>query len=191
MHLLACQTQSYHSSMFGQTQKDTHELRTPRSSGHLHAISFWSRDISQMCLSWGYFYDRSRYYCAWYLHSESKALKKNTLYINFCEFHYCTAIQNQPALIFLLQCQNLGELNTVVTLPMFGYKDFNEVYLDSSPHFRVEDISIPVVAMNAADDPFCPEFGMHFVVIYLVFVFELHWNRSTSLCTLVRVFDFF
>ena len=45
---------------------------------------------------------------------------------------------------------------------MFGYKDFNEVYLDSSPHFRVEDISIPVVAMNAADDPFCPEFGRHF-----------------------------
>ena len=86
MHLLACQTQSYHSSMFGQTQKDTHELRTPRSSGHLHAISFWSRDISQMCLSWGYFYDRSRYYCAWYLHSESKALKKTLCILIFVSF---------------------------------------------------------------------------------------------------------
>ena len=68
---------------------------------------------------------------------------------------------------------------------MFGYKDFNEIYLDSSPHFRVEDISIPVVAMNAADDPFCPEFGMHYVVLFLV-IFEIHqiimhaWSQAVT-----------
>ena len=70
---------------------------------------------------------------------------------------------------------------------MFGYKDFNEIYLDSSPHFRVKDISIPVVAMNAADDPFCPEFGMgmHYVVLFLV-IFEIHqiimhaWSQAVT-----------
>ena len=91
--------------------------------------------------------------------------------------------------MFLLQCRNLRDLNTVVTLPMFGYKDFNEIYLDSSPHFRVEDISIPVVAMNAADDPFCPEFGMHYVVLFLV-IFEIHqiimhaWSQAITFLTL-------
>ena len=96
-------------------------------------------------------------------------LKKKNKHFSGCTiFFKFAAIQNlvQPAVIFLLQCQNLGDLNTVVTLPMFGYKDFNEVYLDSSPHFRVEDISIPVVAMNAADDPFCPEFGMPILLLY-------------------------
>jgi len=47
----------------------------------------------------------------------------------------------------------------VVTLPMFGYKTVDELYQDCSPHIRLEDLSIPVLSLNAADDPFCPDFS--------------------------------
>ena len=62
--------------------------------------------------------------------------------------------------LLLLQCRTLQDLGVVVTLPMFGYKTMDELYQDCSPHIRVEDLSIPVLSLNAADDPFCPEFGM-------------------------------
>ncbi len=42
---------------------------------------------------------------------------------------------------------------------MFGFENAQHMYKDTSPHFRVEDIDIPVVALNSADDPFCPETG--------------------------------
>ena len=42
-------------------------------------------------------------------------------------------------------------------IPMFGYQDHTHVYRDTSPHLRVSDIHIPVVTLNAADDPFCPK----------------------------------
>ena len=39
---------------------------------------------------------------------------------------------------------------------MFGYKDQDELFHDCSAYHRVEDISIPVIAVNSADDPLCP-----------------------------------
>ena len=39
---------------------------------------------------------------------------------------------------------------------MFGYKDQDEFFHDCSAYHRVKDLSIPVIAVNSADDPFCP-----------------------------------
>ncbi|KAL5493878.1 hypothetical protein EMCRGX_G015112 [Ephydatia muelleri] len=56
-----------------------------------------------------------------------------------------------------LQCQFLDEMAHTVTLPMFGYRDLAHLYEDGSPHLRTTHLHIPIVAINAADDPFCPE----------------------------------
>ena len=46
-----------------------------------------------------------------------------------------------------------------VMLPMFNFSDTRAMALEASPHYRLSDITIPVVAMNAADDPYCPRHG--------------------------------
>ncbi|KAL5493886.1 hypothetical protein EMCRGX_G015121 [Ephydatia muelleri] len=56
-----------------------------------------------------------------------------------------------------LQCQFMDEMAHTVTLPMFGYRDLAHFCEDGSPHLRTPHLHIPIVAINAADDPFCPE----------------------------------
>ena len=56
-------------------------------------------------------------------------------------------------------------MNTVLTMPMFGYTDIQQLFLDCSPHYRVGNIHIPIVALNAADDPFCPGYGKLRIVL--------------------------
>ena len=63
------------------------------------------------------------------------------------------------SLICNVQSNTLRDLNTTLLMPMFGYKDPVELYQDVSPHNRLEHITVPVLALNAADDPFCPETG--------------------------------
>ena len=53
----------------------------------------------------------------------------------------------------------MDEMAHTVTLPMFGYRDLAHLYEDGSPHLRTSHLHIPIVAINAADDPFCPEHG--------------------------------
>ena len=57
------------------------------------------------------------------------------------------------------QCRSFRDFNDVLILPMFGYKDKDELYHDCSAYHRVEDFTVPVVALNSADDPFCPPDG--------------------------------
>lgn len=66
---------------------------------------------------------------------------------------------NAYRLIFSMQCQSMDEMAHTVTLPMFGYRDLAHLYEDGSPHLRTSHLHIPIVAINAADDPFCPEHG--------------------------------
>ncbi len=57
------------------------------------------------------------------------------------------------------QCTNFRDFHTEIFVPMFGFESIQQMFLEASPHFRVGDINMPVVALNAADDPFCPESG--------------------------------
>ena len=67
-----------------------------------------------------------------------------------------------PSSYLSIQCTNMREFSKDIFVPMFGFKSVHHMILEGSPHFRVSDINIPVVAMNAADDPFCPESSMYF-----------------------------
>ena len=46
------------------------------------------------------------------------------------------------------------------TCPMFGYKDHEHFYDDAAVEFLpLKDISVPVLAFNADDDPMCRRNG--------------------------------
>lgn len=46
------------------------------------------------------------------------------------------------------------------TCPMFGYKDHEHFYDDAAVEFLpLKDISVPVLAFNADDDPMCRRKG--------------------------------
>ncbi len=71
---------------------------------------------------------------------------------------------------------------------MFGFESLEQMYLIASPHFRVRDIPIPVVALNAADDPFCPEAGgcgLCGDALMTVFNKQVFYNFSTGHCIVV------
>ena len=59
------------------------------------------------------------------------------------------------------QCQSFRDFNSVLVFPMFGYKSKEELYHDCSAYHRVDDLCIPIIAFNSADDPFCPPHGEH------------------------------
>ena len=42
---------------------------------------------------------------------------------------------------------------------MFGHSSFEELYSACCPSSRLDDITIPVLGLNAADDPFTPPHG--------------------------------
>ena len=52
-------------------------------------------------------------------------------------------------------------------LPMFGYSTLDEYLHDWSPCHRLDGITIPVLAVNASDDPFCP-IHSQFSIIYKI-----------------------
>ena len=62
-----------------------------------------------------------------------------------------------------MQCTCMKDFNHEVLRPMYNFNDTAEMFIEASPHYRVSDIPIPVVAMNAVDDPFCPRHGKHAV----------------------------
>lgn len=39
---------------------------------------------------------------------------------------------------------------------MFGYKSLEEYYADANPATKIDRIGIPLLCLNAADDPFVP-----------------------------------
>lgn len=54
------------------------------------------------------------------------------------------------------QTTDLQSLAQVMILPMFGYSTIEEYLIDWSPCHKMDGITIPVLAINASDDPFCP-----------------------------------
>lgn len=43
-----------------------------------------------------------------------------------------------------------------MTVDMFGYKSVDEYYTDASPSTKIHRVRIPILCLNAADDPFVP-----------------------------------
>ena len=70
---------------------------------------------------------------------------------------FCTL---NDILKFLFKSKTVWDYDDRYTCPMFGYKDHEHFYDDAAVEFLpLKDISVPVLAFNADDDPMCRRKG--------------------------------
>ena len=72
---------------------------------------------------------------------------------------------------FDLKCafesHTVRELDDRIIAPLSGYKDGNDYYTAATLHIKpLEKINVPLLFLNAADDPFAPEESIPFTVLH-------------------------
>ena len=56
-----------------------------------------------------------------------------------------------------LKVTTLEDFDEQVTIKVFNYMSVQDYYKDSTNKDRISGISTPLIAINAADDPFAPK----------------------------------
>lgn len=58
---------------------------------------------------------------------------------------------------YVIKARSIREFDERFTIHLFGYKSCAEYYHDASPAYKLHNTAVPILCLNAADDPFSPE----------------------------------
>ncbi|CAH1776076.1 unnamed protein product, partial [Owenia fusiformis] len=69
---------------------------------------------------------------------------------------YTPLFNNHVDMKKVAKCKTIYEFDDHFTAKIFGYENAEEYYHDANLHYKVDKIEIPLLCLNAADDPFSP-----------------------------------
>ena len=71
------------------------------------------------------------------------------------------------------QSSAIREFDSRVTSKLFGYESCEHYYREASLHDKIHALQVPVLTLNAADDPFSPLHGTFLCVLFVRYYLKL------------------
>ena len=96
-----------------------------------------------------------------------------------CEYYSKTA---KLVTIHVLDFQSstIREFDSRCTSKIFGYDSCEHYYKEASLHDKIHALEVPVLTLNAADDPFSPLHGMKYTHAHTQIYMRVHTRMHTT-----------